>query len=277
MENKAIGEIIAALRKEKSVTQETLAMAVGVSTQAVSKWERGGWPDPELLPGIADYFGVSIDTLFGRITPASADMERAIMAAITNAPREQRMQTAYELCWGMEKAMAGVIAPFDVRIEKTSELEGHYSSVRADDGYTMMALGTRKPYFFIAPKGTGGTKCSSEDFTRLFALLSEKDMFAALCYLHHRTNNHAFTEKLIMDAIGVDEKRAKEMISVLRSFGILRTERMEVGDQSMDIYVFERTPTLPALLTLAEELISHPRVWCCYCENVNMQYDMPEV
>lgn len=48
------------LRKERNVTQETLAAHLGVSPQAVSKWENGSYPDGDLLPKIADFFGVSI-------------------------------------------------------------------------------------------------------------------------------------------------------------------------------------------------------------------------
>ena len=66
MQEESIGRIIAGLRKEKGCTQEELAKAVGISTQAVSKWECGGMPDLELLPAIADYFHISIDTLFHR-------------------------------------------------------------------------------------------------------------------------------------------------------------------------------------------------------------------
>ena len=61
-----IGKQIAAMRKEKGIRQEELAVFAGVSTQAVSKWENGGVPDTELIPKIADFFSVSIDTLFGR-------------------------------------------------------------------------------------------------------------------------------------------------------------------------------------------------------------------
>ena len=50
-----IGKQIASLRKEKGVKQEELAKYVGVSTQAVSKWENGGVPDIELLPKIWAY------------------------------------------------------------------------------------------------------------------------------------------------------------------------------------------------------------------------------
>ena len=53
-------------RLEKDMTQEALAKAVGISPQSVSKWERGdGYPDITLLPGIANYFGLTIDELLG--------------------------------------------------------------------------------------------------------------------------------------------------------------------------------------------------------------------
>ena len=59
-----IGEKIRALRKGRKRTQEQLAEALGVSPQAVSKWETGAsCPDVESLPSIAAYFGVSIDEL----------------------------------------------------------------------------------------------------------------------------------------------------------------------------------------------------------------------
>ena len=59
-------EIFKQLRKERDLTQEALADYLGVSFQAVSKWERGeSYPDIEMLPEIAVYFGVSVDELLG--------------------------------------------------------------------------------------------------------------------------------------------------------------------------------------------------------------------
>ena len=60
-----IGEKIAKYRKQKDYTQEQLGELVGVSGQAVSKWENGGVPDTYLLPTISKVLGVSIDSLFG--------------------------------------------------------------------------------------------------------------------------------------------------------------------------------------------------------------------
>ncbi len=64
-----IGENIRALRQRKGLTQEQVALQLGVSYQAVSKWENGtNTPDIALLPEIAALFGVTIDALFGRET-----------------------------------------------------------------------------------------------------------------------------------------------------------------------------------------------------------------
>jgi len=61
-----IGENIRSLRKEKGITQEKLAELLGVTSQAVSRWESGaGYPDMDQLPGLASLFEVSMDTLLG--------------------------------------------------------------------------------------------------------------------------------------------------------------------------------------------------------------------
>lgn len=60
-----IGNQIKTLRQRRGITQEDLAQHLGVTPQAVSKWERGaGAPDIEMLPAISAYFGVTIDELF---------------------------------------------------------------------------------------------------------------------------------------------------------------------------------------------------------------------
>ncbi|MBQ8510083.1 MAG: helix-turn-helix transcriptional regulator [Clostridia bacterium] len=61
-----IGDKIQELRRRDGRKQEDLANALGVTNQAVSRWEaNGSYPDLELLPAIANFFHVSIDELFG--------------------------------------------------------------------------------------------------------------------------------------------------------------------------------------------------------------------
>lgn len=62
----SIGENLKRLRRERDMTQEELSTVLGVSYQSVSRWENGTcYPDLELLPAIADFFGISVDQLLG--------------------------------------------------------------------------------------------------------------------------------------------------------------------------------------------------------------------
>ena len=61
-----LGETIQALRRQKNLTQEQLAELVGVSRQAVSKWElNAALPDTDKLVPLARALGVSVDELLG--------------------------------------------------------------------------------------------------------------------------------------------------------------------------------------------------------------------
>ena len=64
--NLRIGENLKRLRREKDLTQEELAAHLGISFQAISKWERGeSYPDITILPALSNYFKISIDELVG--------------------------------------------------------------------------------------------------------------------------------------------------------------------------------------------------------------------
>ena len=70
-----IGETIKRLRKEREVTQEEFAELLGVSCQSVSRWENNAcYPDIELLPTIAGFFGISTDKLMGMDEAAQREL-----------------------------------------------------------------------------------------------------------------------------------------------------------------------------------------------------------
>ena len=86
---KHFGERLKKLRRDKDITQDTLAEYLGISYQAVSKWENNtGYPDISLLPAIAGFFGVSADYLLGIEQENSEErIQRALQEAqkFTNA------------------------------------------------------------------------------------------------------------------------------------------------------------------------------------------------
>lgn len=76
------GENLKKFRKEKDITQETLAEFLGVSFQTVSKWERGEtYPDITMLPVLSSFFNVSVDGLLG----------------VNKAQNEQKINEYFEL------------------------------------------------------------------------------------------------------------------------------------------------------------------------------------
>ena len=77
MESKVtMGKRIADLRKQKGMTQEQLANQVGVTAQAVSKWENDlSCPDISVLPQLAEMLGVTTDELLGKVQLRSLTVE----------------------------------------------------------------------------------------------------------------------------------------------------------------------------------------------------------
>jgi len=80
-----IGNKIKELRKKRRITQEQLAEKIGVSFQAISKWENNiALPDITLVPVIAHYFGISTDEL---LSYDSAEMDREIKNIVIEAAK----------------------------------------------------------------------------------------------------------------------------------------------------------------------------------------------
>ena len=64
----SLGNNIKYARKKLGLTQEELAAQIGVTPQAISKWEKGaGMPDISMIVPLAQTLSVSTDTLFGLV------------------------------------------------------------------------------------------------------------------------------------------------------------------------------------------------------------------
>lgn len=94
-----INERIAFLRKQKGLTQEQLANLIGVTNQAVSKWESAQCcPDIQLLPDIAKIFEVSIDDLVGyKATSGLGEICLKIKDYFSSLPEKKAFENAYRI------------------------------------------------------------------------------------------------------------------------------------------------------------------------------------
>ena len=91
-----INEQIAYYRKQRGLTQEDVARALGVTNQAVSKWESAQCcPDIALLPELACLFDVSVDELLGRKPKFGlGELCLSLKAYFAALPRARRARTS---------------------------------------------------------------------------------------------------------------------------------------------------------------------------------------
>ena len=266
MSVETIGKQIASLRKEKGVRQEELAKYVGVSAQAVSKWENGGVPDVELLPKIADFFSVSIDRLFDR-NISDSNLQSALMKKIIEIPDDQKIKVAFDLCWDIERALY----PYYKYIDKDSiedyaeefDGKGVYSSIMRNDGFTLMGISDCHKYFLLVPdpRSTNEAYFGEIDYPAFFKDMSDRTFFDACVFLNQRDANKAFTPMLLVKNLGIDAQKADEILKTLEKYHLVYPSQIEMDDELKTVYRFSPPPSFVALLIFAREIIIKPDLY----------------
>lgn len=274
-----IGKQIASMRKEKGIKQEELANYVGVSTQAVSKWENGGVPDTELLPKIADFFSVSVDSLFGRNITDYSDLRSALIKKIRDTSRDERFKLVFNYCWDMERTLMPSGHTIEDRSIEDYENEispeaQHYSSIMQNNGFTRMGIANRSQYFLIVPepKSTDDAYFNGIDYPTFFKDISDKDFWNACIYLNKRDYQKAFTTALLIKKIGIHAEKAEEILSTLKKYHMVYSTQIEMDDEIQTVFHFNPTPSFIALLIFAREIIDKPEIFAYYCGNREKPY-----
>jgi len=99
-----LAEVLAAKRREKGVTQDEIAAYIGVSKASVSKWETGiSLPDIALLPVLASYFDISIDTLIGYAPQLDNDEIKRIYSRMSDRFAESPFEDVIDECQSLVK------------------------------------------------------------------------------------------------------------------------------------------------------------------------------
>ncbi len=277
MQEESIGRIIAGLRKEKGCTQEELAKAVGISTQAVSKWECGGMPDLELLPAIADYFHISIDTLFHRNVEDYSELRTAVNQQIAAYEQAARFPAAMEYCWALQKGLMGQTQDSGSWEEVVHIAGDHrsYSQILFPEGISLFSLRAALPYFLLMPEPEQGWKKGLDDkeaYHRLFQLLGDQETLDCLFFLHERVSENPFTSKLLEKHLNLSGEKVMQILESLKSYAFITEAEIELDDVKQKIYTFRPNPAFVALLAVAQELIHRPVNFNYYCGHRQKTY-----
>ena len=98
-----LSQNIKQFRTEKNLTQEQLGAMLGISGQAVSKWETSEtYPDGAMLVPLAQALGVSLDSLFGNKNYTMRDISQRIKTLLANTPKKDRLHLVRDICWQTE-------------------------------------------------------------------------------------------------------------------------------------------------------------------------------
>ncbi len=126
-----IGERIRLLRKKNDVTQDKLAEHLGVTPQAVSRWESGVcYPDMNYLPSIADYFSVTMDDLLCYTGAQKAARVKEYLAEVEHLLDRDRVTDALEV---LRRAMADIPSDHSLQLEAAGVLS-LYAGMLMDSG-----------------------------------------------------------------------------------------------------------------------------------------------
>ena len=244
------GEVVRAERIKKGLTQEKLGELLGVSSQAVSKWETTTcYPDAELLVPLANALDISLDALFrnGQVTERDA----ALMVFSLMQKEKEREGKTFELilrlCWGTIGATFGIFEP-------TPAVDG-MSSVVSDDGFTEASCEQYAPFFSVFPEpenGWGEAVGDGEELRSVFSALGDKSVMKALLFLLTKESQYLFEPALLTKELGIDAGELDAVMSGLRTLGMVSGTPVVINGETRKLYYYHQNEKVIPLLLFAK-------------------------
>lgn len=249
------------IRKERKITQEQLAEAVGVSPQAVSKWEINSFPDAALLPKIAQKLEVSIDELYGLKNESISVYDR-VLEHIKNTPWEDKMQEAFNIFRAFPMAGCGA-SKYEPIPKEILECDNDcYSRINAKGGFLEMRNNASLQFAFLFPE----PKCGydkvlkyDERYVQLFSVLSKPNALKALYFIAGRDGTMFFKKSTLIHELGISAENAAEIIKSFCEIGLIWEATLNGGENSEKIYQYISRCELVAFIAAAKYVIRPPR------------------
>ncbi len=276
MEN-LLSKRIVELRKERGLTQEQLGQLVGVSAQAVSKWEKGGAPDVELLPVLADRLGVTIDSLFGREEGVSLDMAQQMNRWFQTIPKEERLGRLFRLLAGSYlslyvdpqnlypsselKVMAESCYVADVLLDVPNAW--FRSIMVTEEGMLLGVIAENFPLYLLLPEPPEGYEAhfaDNEAYRKLFSALSLEGSLEILRYLYSQKANY-YTIPAIVKRTGLPLDTVEKAARAMAECHLLQRKSLELEDETMDMYMIHNNMALVPFLYFARWFMEENDAW----------------
>ncbi len=275
-----IGENIQRLRREKGLTQEQLGSLVSVSAQAVSKWEKGGMPDAELLPAIADALQVTIDTLFGREDVRSADMNDIFYKWLLSLPEEKAYDELFKLLLlaihspvktfgdSLREELDDLLGSLPIKSSAgTYNLNGKTvpvwlrSVIMDERGIKLSVPAEDCPLFMLLPEPEGGylpNLLKPEEYRPLFRALAISGSLELLFYLYSKPKQY-YTQSALEKNAGFEPGALNEPLETLIEAKLLVKQIIIEAEGEGCVYALNgEEPALIPFLLLGRWILEAP-------------------
>lgn len=267
-----LGQSIKRIRREKGIKQDQLAEAVGVSPQAVSKWESGGFPDAALLPSIADCLGATIDELFGRETKNPGIFDHMLMY-LHGFDNDERINRLFKLCRVAASVFCGN-DEYNEALFPDMETGTNFSQATLNTGFVQNRINDDKPYFLIIPepeKGYDSVVPYDEKYVELFRFLAMPGALKAMYFLqtHHGT---FFNSKTLVNELGIGIENANEIISEMYRLEFIWEANLDMGENSEKIYQCTVGCNFVSLMYFVQTLLERPVNFNYHTDSRNNPY-----
>lgn len=254
----SLSENIRKLRIKKNLSQEQLAAKLGITAQAVLKWETNEtYPDGTLLVPLANELGASLDSLFDNEFVYMEDISVKIMKLINLTERNERFNIAREICWQIERGL------FNCRMEiekeyDPNELKNRKNSsyILDDNGFTVVSNG-KEPFFFVSPQseyGYGSYLDKKDTLQKIFEALSKIDTMNALIYLYHKTAEYIFEGSVLANACQIGNDKIDYVLEDLHFLGVINKLNVCINDEMRTLYSSRPNCKILALFIMAMEI-----------------------
>ena len=253
----SLSDNIKRLRLEKNLTQEQLSCRLGVSAQAISKWETSEtYPDGALLVPLAKELDVSLDELFDNNSISMADISQKIISLLKSVDEKEKFNVSRDLCWQIERGLFNRNMKIENKYNPNDIKNQHASSYILDDyGFTIISNG-KEPFFSVFPEpkeGFGDFLNEKEVLQKTFEALSRKDTINALIHLYRKCENYVFESVILEKDCEIENAMIDQVMEDLLFLKAVWKEEVVVNDEKRTLYYSIPNHKLIGLFLMAKE------------------------
>lgn len=245
-------------RKQKGLTQEALANRLNVTPQAVSKWEKGGYPDGELLPEIARTLDVSLDVLFGLKTEEENSVASALTDAIQELPESEKsdfcMNVFYTLLSAYSNIYSGETGMPETLLRET------YAELKTDYELALARLNEDMRYccfLKIPEKGIDSYAEINDRLLQFFRLLSRREALQIIFFFAGVERNHFWSVEQIASSLHISINVVSDVLQELDRLGAVWEVKVELGSGMRSVYGYTHSVPLEMILVLGTSFIHY--------------------